>query len=324
MVDDAHDGDRDVQDPGRHGGDAVESVRGRSAQQVVSAHRLEPRSLVIGSGCFRRGGAVPPALGGEHLAEGDGDVVDVRPVARLARGHGAQEGHPLRRNAVGQLGILEQPATRRLLGRAGEGEHAGEALQQHEAERVDVARRADLLAPGLLGAQVRHSAGDDLVVGDRLRRADRRDAEVAELGGDAGAVLVERQQDVGGLDVAVHHALSVHVLQPRRRVVPELGDLACHERALVEPALEVGALHELHDVVDAGGGGVGAVDGRVEQRHEIGMVEAGEDVDLVLLALEVDLGRRTRAEHLDGDVAPQELVVGAEHVGHAAVGNELS
>ena len=54
------------------------------------------------------------------------------------------------------------------------------------------------------------------------------------------------------------------------------------------------------------------------------MAEPSENVDLVLLALEVDLGGRTRAKHLDRDVPAQELVVGAIHVRHAAARDHVA
>ena len=126
----------------------------------------------------------------------------------------------------------------------------------------------------------------------RLARGER-DAEV----GDQRAAVV--QQDVLGLDVAVDHAVPV-------RVVERVGDLARDPHRVVdrelllavEPVAERLALDERHDVVEEA---VGLA--RVEQREDVRMLQIGGELDLG----EEPLGAEHRGElgvqHLERDVA---------------------
>ncbi len=75
------------------------------------------------------------------------------------------------------------------------------------AERIEVGARVELEALHLLGRHVGGASGDALEPRD-VRVRDERDAEV-----DDAHVAVLRQQDVGRLDVAVHDAARVRVVQ---------------------------------------------------------------------------------------------------------------
>ena len=126
-----------------------------------------------------------------------------------------------------------------------------------DADRVDVAARVDLGAEELLG---RHVAGraHDLAHLRQRRGIDARDAEIADL--DAPVVV---DQDVRGLDVAVHDALLVRVAQPVEELADHLPDLLQREVRLLLHVLEQRlAVHQLH--------------------HDVG--------DLVVLAVVVDRG----------------------------------
>ena len=128
-------------------------------------------------------GRVLRERGGDHLVDRRRQVAD-------------ELGHPRRRVAE----MTEEDRDVRVLPiRAA----PGEALEEHAAERVDVDRRRDLAALDLLGRRVVDAADEH----PRLRLAaaagELGDAEVRQERAARGGIL---EEDVGRLDVAVHHA----------------------------------------------------------------------------------------------------------------------
>ena len=111
----------------------------------------------------------------------------------------------MRMSGASSLAILYISSRHRV---AAERQHAGEHLEQHDAQRVQVGAAVDLLAGDLLGrheaGRAQHQAGLGLA-----RVGDARDAEVGDLHG----VAVQLVHDVGRLDVAVHHVLPVRIGQ---------------------------------------------------------------------------------------------------------------
>ena len=103
---------------------------------------------------------------------------------------------------------------------------AGDHLVQHGTERVEVGHGVRVLAERLLRRHVRRGADDQPRLRDAAPVHAEGEAEVAEL---RHAVLGE--EDVGGLQVAVHDAARVRVLE-------RLGDAARdpQRRLEVEPA----------------------------------------------------------------------------------------
>ncbi len=93
---------------------------------------------------------------------------------------------------------------------AAEGRRAAEALVDHAPERVDVRRRADILAADLLRGHVVERAERLAGPGEVGRLAVLGQAEV----GHVGRLAV--QQDVAGLDVAVDEAARVQRVDPFR------------------------------------------------------------------------------------------------------------
>jgi hypothetical protein len=196
-----------------------------------------------------------------------------------------------------------------------ERQHAGEHLVRHHAQRVEVGAAVDLAVAGaLLGAHVRrradgHPGGREARVAPLDHRP--RDAEV----GDHGAVAVVVEEDVVGLDVAVHHAARVGVGER----VGHLGEHAPHvvhrhRAAVVEALAEVLAVdarhHEEHQPV----GLVDRVDRddvRVrELRGRLGLAqEARADLGAV-----GELGR----QHLDRHLALEAAVARPVDHAHAA------
>jgi hypothetical protein len=79
-------------------------------------------------------------------------------------------------------------------------------LEEHDAEREDVAPAIDLLRLRLLGRHVGELALDRIVAAELAVRGGVRDAEVHELG-----LPVEPHQDVVGGDVTVHEVTELTV-----------------------------------------------------------------------------------------------------------------
>ncbi|CAA9298234.1 MAG: hypothetical protein AVDCRST_MAG11-638 [uncultured Gemmatimonadaceae bacterium] len=195
-----------------------------------------------------------------------------------------------------------------------EGRRAGEHLVADDAERVDVAPPVDLaLAERLLRAHVgrgaQHHADLGEPLGARARERARRDAEV----GDHGAAALAVEQDVVGLDVAVHHAARVRVGERVGDVGEDAADHG-HRRARLpaEARAEALPLDERHDEV---GQPVALVD-RVDGHH----VRVRERRGGLHLALEprahVGAEREVGREHLERHAASQAAVARLVDDGH--------
>ena len=105
------------------------------------------------------------------------------------------------RNLVHQLGH----------GLTAKRQYAGEHLEQHDTERIEVGTPIHLFARELLG---RHETGRSKDQ-PRLRLArvgNARNAKVRYL----DRVAVQLVHDVGGLDITVHHVLLVRIRQSLR------------------------------------------------------------------------------------------------------------
>ena len=132
---------------------------------------------------------------------------------------------------------------------------AGQHLEQHGAEAVDVGPGVErAVAAGLLGAHVgrrpdAHAGLGELVL--VLGRAERAgDAEV----GDEG-VAVAGEEQVLGLDVAVDHAVLVGVVQRLRRLAGDPERVLERELPLApEPVAQALALDERHGEPELAGG----------------------------------------------------------------------
>ncbi len=149
-----------------------------------------------------------------------------------------------------------------------------------------------------------------------LRRVHRPgDAEVGDLHLTVGA-----DEDVGRLDVAVHHAAAVGEAERG-------GDLAGDLRGLHRADVAVGpqdvgeraALHVLHrhEV------GVGVL-APVVHADDVGVVEVGRRLRLAAEALdEVRVDGELGEQHLDRHRPVEQQVARQEHVGHAAAPDAL-
>ncbi len=120
----------------------------------------------------------------------------------------------------------------------------GDELVEDDAERVDVAARRGLLAAQALRRDVGRRAAVLVVA---LIDAER-EPEVEQLGEVHAAVLAgdAHEEDVVGLEIAVHDAAAVRVADRARDLIEHVAGDAGRERVLVEAIAERRALEELH------------------------------------------------------------------------------
>ena len=201
---------------------------------------------------------------------------------------------------------------------AAEGQLPGQALVEHDAQRVDVGARVDRAAVGLLGREVVGAPDEHVGARDAglpVRVEGARDPEVGELHGP-----VAGEEDVLGLDVAVDHPLRLGVGQGAADLGADAGGLGGRQRPLAPDArLEVLPLHELHDEV-----GALVVLAPVEQVHEVRVRQAGHQEGLAAEPLGVLLvGQEPRVQALHRHVAAQHGVARSPDRRHSAAADQL-
>jgi hypothetical protein len=268
----------------------------------AAAHPQRQAALgALGERGDHRGGlARRPAraggLGGERILEVDLERARVGvAVLEVLVGHAVEDRREPRGDLrpahlhVGQV-LAHVLHRHRDLVLAVEGDVAGEHLEQHDAEGVDVGLAVDVVAQRLLGRHVVRGAEHAPVGGQPLLVERAGDAEVGDLG---RALLVD--QDVLRLDVAVDDVARVREAE-RSRDLDRVGD-RLPDRQFAEAAdavLERLALDVLEDderapVLLAG----------VDHAHDVGVRELGHRARLAAEALElVGVG---------GDLAVHEL-----------------
>ena len=154
---------------------------------------------------------------------------------------------------------------------------SGQELEENHSKGVDIAGRAERLAEDLLGARVRrgeHSSGPfrhGALRRGRFRREQLCDAEVQQPD-----VAFCRDEDVGGLEVAVEHEVRVCELDRGQHLVEQRD--AC-------PDVEASPVGERGDrlAVDHFHGEVGLPlrrDTGIVQARDVGVLQASEDVAL--------------------------------------------
>ncbi len=199
------------------------------------------------------------------------------------------------------------------------GNPAGEHLVEDAAERVDV------------GAGVRAAPGD-LFRRHVVDRADHRSLDrqsrngVELLGqsevGQVGVLLavLDRDQDVRGLDVAVHEAAAVGGVQRGRELLEQLDRSRRLDRPLLDQDLaEVGAGDVVHDEEQHP-----LMLARVMDPDDVRVMQRGGDARLALepLAELLVLGERGR-QHLERVDPVQRDVRDAVDEAHAAAADQL-
>ena len=157
-------------------------------------------------------------------------------------------------------------------------------------------------------------------VGDGPGDAEVHHLDVATLG----------EHHVGRLDVAVDDAHPVAVVQRREDALGDAGGLVGVHRGLLVQDLAQGlALHQLHDDVgqrDRRAPGLeGLVLAGVVDRDDGGVVEPGRGLGLAAEpGQECGVAGQVRAQHLDGDGAPEAGVLAGVDLGHATPADEAA
>ena len=126
------------------------------------------------------------------------------------------------------------------------------------------------------------------------------------------------QQDVLGLDVAVHEPGVVGGLQPVEQLPAQLhGLLDAQVPPPVEQVPQRGAGHVLHHDI-----GQALMDALVEHGHHVRMREPRDGLGLVREGLHVEPRHTGGRDHLHRDSAVEALVVRLVDIGHAAARDE--
>ncbi len=197
----------------------------------------------------------------------------------------------------------------------GEGGFARHHLVEHDAEREEIRAVIDGKPERLFGAHIAGRA--DHLADLRAHQlagigvADPRDAEIEQLGGQP----VVGEQDVRGLDVAVHDAARMRIGERVGHLHAERQDaLIGHAALRLEHLVERPAGDQLHrDIGDA----IGLAD--VVDRRDIGMAErAGRGRLAQEAAPDFGIAAIFRLERLDRDDPVDPGVVRAEHLRHRA------
>src|SRR5439155_17435790 len=136
-----------------------------------------------------------------------------------------------------------------------------------------------------------------------------RDTEISDEGGAVGG-----EQQVLGLDIPVHHAVTVRVLERPRGLGRDAQGLV-HRKLLLppEPVTERLALDERHREPELASGLARVVDG-----EDVRVLEPGGELDLALEALGPKRTREIGVQHLERDRPVVSQVLGGEHGGHPA------
>ena len=235
----------------------------------------------------------------------------VRPQLRRGRCRMVQDGDEGQRHRV----ALERRPRR------------GHLIEQH-AEGKQVRAHVEIFAARLLRRHVRHRAHGGARTGEQsiehrrggLRRIagavaphrtvrDLRQSEIHDL--DLSA---RGDEDVGRLDVAVHHALGMRRIQRVRRLDGQIQQFVELERCTVDPFLESLAFQVLHHQERPA---LVAVD--IVERADVRMVQRGDGARLALKALHCRPVRgHGLRQKLHRHRAPQARILGLINDAHAA------
>jgi hypothetical protein len=237
---------------------------------------------------------------------------DRRARHRSLHGHAHGARHSLAQRAHIGGSLNEALRDNRLHIRPREGLLADQHLVEHAAERVEIAPSIYGFAHRLLGTHVRGRPD----VHPHLREAGAVNIAErlpdAEVGNERVAAV---EEDVLGLDVTMHHAVPVRVLERARHLTHDThGVLHRQLRLRIEQLAQRLSVHCGHHVEQ------NSVNlARIEERDDVGMVEPRGELDLAQKAIGTHRVRHVFTEHLERDVAAVLHVVREIHRRHPAL-----
>jgi hypothetical protein len=161
------------------------------------------------------------------------------------------------------------------------GQRAGDQLEEQHSQGVDVGRRGDRLAQDLLRRGIGGGEHAGVELGEPGRLLLPIAIPIAIAGQQLGDAEVEQldlarrgHQDVGRLEVAVHHQAAVGAVDRRADALHQP-----QPRLQAEPLAILGDRRPLHPVEHEERPAVGGA-AAVEQAGDAGVVEPGEDLAL--------------------------------------------
>ena len=138
-----------------------------------------------------------------------------------------------------------------------------------------------------------------------------------KIGQQTVAALI--QQDVGGLDIPVHHTVGMGIIQRLAHLADHLHDLLPGQGLAAQPGGQGAAGNQRHD--DKWVAFFLAV---IEHRQDEGMLECGEQAGLAAKTpVEVFVCRKLARQHLDRHESVGRGLVGFEDGRHAALTQRL-
>ncbi len=172
---------------------------------------------------------------------------------------------------------------------------AREHLVEHRAERVDVAARVELaLTAGLLRTHILRRAEGESRLGQPVGRTLRHRERDAEIRHHRLALV---QENVFGLHVAVNHPMAMGIIERARDLLRDVERDVERELLLAVQLLPQRLAADIGDDVEQ----KSARHARVDQREDVGMIEAGGDRDLTQESIGAERGGDLRSQHLEGD-----------------------
>ena len=149
--------------------------------------------------------------------------------------------------------------------------HAGQQFEQHHGGGVQIGAPVGGFAPELLGGHVTGRAHRHPVLGQAADRVQPGDAEIGHL-----HLTIRQQDDVAGLDVAMHHPGGVSMAERLQHLDDHRHGVGGRQRlAVLEIIAQFPSLHVLHD--DIGRALLLAV---LEHRDDVGMQAAASSLHL--------------------------------------------
>ncbi|WNM33734.1 hypothetical protein RKE30_26820 [Streptomyces sp. Li-HN-5-11] len=242
-------------------------------------------------------------LGGESLRA----LLCGRAGLGVLGSHGAQQGREVRREPVGDFRWAVEAGDCRFQWGALVLQFAFQALQQDQAERVDVGGRPDPPALHLLRCQIGGGASQHVRFRVTSGIGQARDAEIGQV-----RITSRIEEDVRRFDVSVHDAGPVDIGQRPREGGAHTYHTPLRQRSTRQKTAQRGTLDQLHDQVRAVVVTAGVVDG-----DQSGVLQAGQKDGLrgeSVLRLRVRAG----PEDLDSHRPPKARVDALVDVGHAS------